>query len=205
MGYNSHSKIMKKLFYSFIMLVAMSLTFVACEQKEPEVKSNCELFAAQYSIDETGNAMYVFEFSTNGLDVMNAKGSGDYLILMAYAKPGADGFPTENTYNLIPFEELAMSEEWEECIIGPYAMSETQLIGTFAYIIENDEPTDILLCTSAEVKFEGNKTNGTIIANLELESALTGDIVTKEYIYSGAMNLQEAKAAAPSKVMKLNK
>ena len=210
MGYNSHPKIMKKLFYSFVMLVAMSLTFVACEQKNPddnkqEIKSNCELFVCQYSIDETGHAMYVFEFSTNGLDIVNAKGSGDYLVLMAYAKPGADGFPTENTYKLIPFEELANSEEWEECIIGPYAMSETQLIGTFAYIIENDEATDILLCTSAEVKFEGNKTNGTIIANLELESALTGDIVTKEYIYSGAMNLEEAKAAAPSRVMKLNK
>ena len=107
MGYNSHPKIMKKLFYSFIMLVAMSLTFVACEQKNPddnkqEIKSNCELFVCQYSIDETGHAMYVFEFSTNGLDIVNAKGSGDYLVLMAYAKPGADGFPTENTYKLIP-------------------------------------------------------------------------------------------------------
>ena len=82
MGYNSHPKIMKKLFYSFVMLVAMSLTFVACEQKNPddnkqEIKSNCELFVCQYSIDETGHAMYVFEFSTNGLDIVNAKGSDD--------------------------------------------------------------------------------------------------------------------------------
>ena len=75
MVYNSYLKIMKKLFYSLIMLVAMSLTFVACDggntpggYKPGKNESNCEFFAGQYSVDETGKAMYVFEFATNGLD-----------------------------------------------------------------------------------------------------------------------------------------
>ena len=208
MVYNSHPKIMKKLFYSFVMLVAMSLTFVACGpqvEPDPEVESNCDFLSAQYSFDETGNAMYVFEFTTNGVDVDNAKGTGEYLAIMLYAQPGEDDFPVAKTYNYSSFEDLANSEEWDECVIGAYAMSQTQLIGTYVYVIENDEATDILLSTDATVKFEGNKTKGTITADIEFESVVTGDIINKQYIYSGAMNLEEIKGAAPARTIKLNK
>lgn len=208
MVYNCHLKIMKKLFYSFIMLVAMSLTFVACEKEpeQPEVKSNCDFFAAQYSVDETGKAMYVFEFATNGLDIENAKGTGDYFVLMMYAQPSADGFPTAKTYNLVSFEELANMEDWEECMIGAMPVSETQIIGTFTYIIEEDKATDILLGIDGNVTFEGNTEKGIIKAVVEFESGVNGDIVTKEYIYNGATKLTEEKSyVAPKKAFKLNK
>ena len=142
---------MKKLFYSFFMLIIMSLTFVACEPKDvnndenkdkienkddqtgdenkndqtgDDVKSNCEFFAANYSIDELGKAIYVFEFATNGLDIANAKGTGEYIVIMMYAEPTKDGFPASKTYNFISFEDLAYMDTWEECVMGAYVMDE---------------------------------------------------------------------------------
>lgn len=215
MVYNSYLKIMKKLFYSLIMLVAMSLTFVACDggntpggNKPDKVESNCEFFAGQYSVDETGKAMYVFEFATNGLDIANGTGTGEYFVLMLYAQPGSDGFPIAKTYNHISFEELAYMEEWDECVIGGAPVSQSQIIGTFVYNIENDQATDVLLSLDGNVTIEGNQTNGTIKATIDFESAVTGDIITKEYIYSGAINLEEqvaAPAARAARAFELNK
>ena len=52
----------------------MGLTFVACEQKDPEPESNCTPYSAQFMVDETGGAMYVFELITNDLDIENQSG-----------------------------------------------------------------------------------------------------------------------------------
>ena len=188
---------MKKLFYSLFMLAIMSLTFVAFEPKEPKAESNCDFFTATYAPDEDGKAMYVLEFSTNGLDIANGTGTGEYLVVMMYGEPSENGFPTPKTYNYIGFDELAYMETWEDCLMGGYPMDEYSIIGTFMYVIENDTPTDVLLCTDGTVTFEGNTTKGSMKANLEFVSGITGDIVEKEYIYNGAFNFIESKENTP--------
>ena len=175
------------------------------DQTGDDVKSNCEFFAANFSIDKFGKAIYVFEFATNGLDIANAKGTGEYIVIMMYAEPTKDGFPASKTYNFISFEDLTYMDTWEECVMGAYAMEENSLVGTFAYVIENDKAVDILLCTGGNIKFDGNTTNGTMTANLELTSGMTNEVSEKEFIYNGKFTIKEAREAAPSRVMKLNR
>lgn len=190
------------------MLVAMSLTFVACEQpdsgddkKPAELKSNCSIFNAQYAIDEFG-AIYAIEIITDGLEVngQTASGSGDNCLIMMYAKPQEDGYPVAKTYEVVPAEEL--SDDDTECVVGGMVY-ESQPIGTYAYVIEDGEGTDGMLCIGGTIKFEGNATQGNMIANLEFESAMTGDIIEREYIFSGAMDLEEVTANAPAKIKRI--
>lgn len=196
---------MKKLFYSFFMLITMSLAFVACDQKEPEpeVKSNCTPYSAQFMVDETGGAMYVFELITNDLDIENQSGNGEDLVLMMYAQPQEDGFPTAKKYEYIGFEEL--TDDLTDCLLGGLPISAEQVIGTFAYVIEDGQAVDILLCIDGTVEFKGNAQKGTLIANLELESVVSGDITTKEYIYDGPFDMEEMRENFPARVMSLNK
>jgi hypothetical protein len=195
---------MKKLLFSLVALVAMSLTFVACDQKEPEpepVKSNCKVYNAQYLIDQDG-AIYIFEILTNGLSVdanNNVSGTGDDCMIMVYAMPQADGFPKAKVYNVVPVEEL--TENDTECVVGGTVMN-NQPIGTFAYVIEDGEGVEGLLCQGGTMKFEGNATNGTITANFEFVNA-KGEVIEREYIYSGAFEMEEVQASAPKKVQRI--
>ena len=85
---------MKKLFYSFVMLVAMSLSFVACGpqvEPEPEVKSNCTVTSVQTKATEFGQ-VYVVEATTNDVALTNSgfSGTGDYFYMQMYATPQED-------------------------------------------------------------------------------------------------------------------
>lgn len=193
---------MKKLFLSFFTLIAISFSFVSCE-KEPEIKSNCYAYSSQFMKDEDG-AMYVFEFLTSDLDIETLTGNGEDIIIMMYAQPQEDGFPAAKIYDVASFEDFANSSE--DCIIEGYPLSSEYIIGTYAYVIENDKATDILLCTGGNIEFKGNATNGTMIANLEFMSVVTEETITKEYIYKGAFNMEEKNENSPARaIKKLNK
>ena len=206
MVYNSHLKIMKKLLFSLVALVAMSLTFVACDNgtgpddKTTEVKSNCTPYDAQYYVDESG-AIYLFEFLTEGLEVsgQNIFGSGDDVVLMVYAQPQKDGYPTAKTYEVIAFEEI--TEEDTECVVGGYVY-QSNVIGSYAYVVEDGEAVDGLLCTGGTIKFEGNATNGTMTANLEFMDT-KGNTVEREYIYSGKLDIEQYVEEAPARAPKM--
>lgn len=207
MVYNSHLKIMKKLLFSLVALVAMSFTFVACEDNtgtgtgtNQTVKSNCSPYDAQYYVDESG-AIYLFEFLTEGLEVsgQNIFGSGDDVILMVYAQPQKDGYPTAKTYEVIPFEEI--TEEDTECVVGGYVY-QSNVIGSYAYVVEDGEAVDGLLCIGGSIKFEGNATNGTMTANLEFMDT-KGNTVEREYIYSGKLNIEQYVDEAPARAPKM--
>lgn len=210
MGYNSHLKVMKKLFYSFFMLIAMSLTFIACEQTtpdpepqpepEPEFKSNCYLYQAQQQMDDTGSALYILEFMTNELNVEEQSGSGDYLILMLYTEPQENSAPAAKTYNCATFGEWYESRV--ECMIGGALVNGEQLAGTFVQIIEDGEMVDIAFCTGGTVKFEGDLTNGTVIADLDLISGtVENKTYERTYTYKGQINLNKSASVAPQRAM----
>ena len=196
---------MKKFLYSLIALMAMSFTFVACEQQpkepeEPAVESNCEIYSAQYIEYEEG-AVYVFEVLSDGLEA-NAQGnglvgSGDYCIIMLYAQAQEDGFPKAKTYNVITEEDW--TEDDTEFVAGGTVDSSAQPDGTFAYVIENGEGVDGLLCQGGTMKVEGNATKGTMIANFEFMNS-KGQIIEKEFIYSGKFNMEEVTVNAPRKI-----
>ena len=190
------------------MLVAMSLTFVACGpqvEPDPEVESNCYVVSAQYAVDAYG-AIYAIEIMSNELEIdgQTATGSGDDCVLMLYAIPQEDGYPTAKTYDVVPAEEL--SDDDTECVVGGMVYQE-QPVGTYAYVIEDGEAVDGILCVGGTIKFEGNTTKGVMTANLEFESAVTGEIVEREYIFSGAMDLEEVKAEVkangPAKIRRI--
>lgn len=201
------------------MLVAMSLTFVACEQpdngedgkkpgKKPE--TNCNMFQSEYTDLGDGTALYVFEFMSKGLDAETASGSGEDVIIMFCATPQEDGCPTPGTYEFVEF--LEWTENQGEGLLEGVAMSQEQFAGTFGYIIEDGKMTDIAFCVDGEIKFEGNATNGTLIADITLESGIQGNegvTYEREYIYNGEFEMSERKTQAPTKtnsrVMKFNK
>lgn len=226
MVYNSSTIIMKKLFYSVISLLIMGLTFASCEkpktneddenkdnventdQNDDEnkddnqtVEPNCYLYSGQYSTDEFGS-VYILEFLSNDLiiDGQSISGLGEDLMIMLYAQAQEDGYPKAKTYDVIPL--LDITDEDTECVVGGYVY-EGQPIGTFAYTIEDGEAVDGLLCIGGTIKFEGNATKGTMTANLEFESAMTGEIIEKQYIYSGALELQQVSASAPARAPKI--
>ena len=209
---------MKKLFYSFIMLVAMSLTFVACEQpdngedgkkpgKKPE--TNCVKYQSYYTDLGDGTALYVLEFVTKDLDEKTST-EGENVIIMFCATPQEDGAPVATTYDFIGFDEFSQNQG--EGLVEGVALSQEQFAGTFGYIIEEGQIADIVFCTGGEVKIEGNNTNGTLTASIEFTSGVQGkEDVTydREYIYNGEFEFKERKASAPEKAiaraMKFNK
>ena len=210
MVYNSRLKIMKKLFYSFVMLVAMSLTFVACDDntdpgtgnKTPEVESNCDMYQAYYTDMEDGTALYVFEFISKSLDTESNSGSGEDVIIMFCAELQEDGCPAAGTYNFVEFADF--SQNLGEGLIEGVALSQEQFAGTYGYVIEDGQMTDIVFCADGNVKFEGNATKGTLTANITFESGVQGNegvTYEREYIYSGAFNLTENKSSAPAKTI----
>ena len=209
MVYNSHPKIMKKLFYSFVMLVAMSLTFVACEpgdggddKKKPgkEPVSNCSIYQSEYTDLGDGTALYVFEVVSNTLDVENSSGSGEDAIIMFCATLQEDGSPAPGTYDFIEFADF--SENLGEGLLEGVALSQDKFAGTFGYVIEDGEMTDIVFCADGSVKFEGNATKGILTANITFESGIQGNegvTYEREYIYNGAFDMSERKSSAPTK------
>ena len=215
MGYNSHLKVMKKLFYSFFMLIAMSLTFIACEQTKPEpqpepepepkVESNCYLYQAQQQMDNNGSALYILEFMTNGLNVEEQSGSGDYLILMLYSEPQENSAPAAKTYNYAKYSDW--DQYREECFLGGAILKNEQtgqqlIAGTFVQIIEDGEVVDIAFSTGGTVEFKGNLEEATLIANFDLISGYnTNQTYKKEFIYNGPIELKKATSVAPQRAM----
>lgn len=207
MGYNSHPKIMKKLFYSFIMLVAMSLTFVACEQKEPEliedekpkVESNCELQFAQQVVQGDQSAYY-FDITNGDLhleDNQIAGTTGEYVSIMLFAQSQEDNkLPKEQKYDVISAEELT---EYTICVVGG-AIDQEGPFGTYGIAMTEGEVSDIFLCIDGNIKIEGDEKNATMTANFEFLSIMTEETFTREYIYNGAFDIEQYKNSAPQRV-----
>ena len=205
MVYNSHLKIMKKLLFSLFALVAMSLTFVSCEGgedpgkdkpgKQPE--SNYVKQQAYYTDLGDGTALYVFELVTKDLSEQKTE-EGEDVIIMFCAEPQEDGAPVAKTYEFV--ELVDWTETFGEGLLGGAAISQTQFAGTYGYIIEGNQATDVVFCTDGEVKIEGNNTKGTLTAKIELTSGVTGEVSEKEFVFSGAFELENV-AAAPAKVV----
>lgn len=189
----------------------MSLTFVACEKPtpetdqdpEPEVQSNCNIIKAQWGEDAVGG-VYVFELFTNTLaitpDFKSITGSGDDCIIMLYAATQEDGYPVAGEYQFIAVENL--TKESTNCLIGGTVQNGKPL-GTYAYVVEEGNPVDGLLCTGGSIKFEGNATEGIMTAKLEFESTVTKETVTREYVYSGEMPLEYRPMDAPSQAKRI--
>ena len=205
MVYNSHLKIMKKLLFSLFALVAMSLTLVACEGgedpgkdkpgKQPE--SNYVKQQAYYTDLGDGTALYVFELVTKDLSEQKTE-EGEDVIIMFCAEPQEDGAPVAKTYEFV--ELVDWTETFGEGLLGGAAISQTQFAGTYGYIIEGNQATDVVFCTDGEVKIEGNNTKGTLTAKIELTSGVTGEVSEKEFVFSGAFELENV-AATPAKVV----
>lgn len=194
---------MKKLFYSFVMLVAMSLSFVACGpqvEPEPEVKSNCTVTSIQTKATEFGQ-VYIVEATTNDVALTNSgfSGTGDYFYMQMYATPQEDLFPAANTYQAYPIEEMDDDFAEEEFVMGG-GVYEGYPIGTFVAAIENGKNTDLLFCIGGTVEFKGNATNGTMIANLEFQSLVTEEIEEKEFVFNGAIDIETIQNIAPQKI-----
>lgn len=185
------------------MLVAMSMTFVACGpqvEPEPEVESNCYLYQAQQQIDETGSALYILEFMTNELNVEEQSGSGDYLILMLYTEPQENSAPAAKIYKYAAFGDWYESRE--ECFIGGAIVNEESLAGTFVQIIEDGEITDIAFSSGGTVEFKGNLEEATVIANLDfISGTIENQTYKKEFIYNGPIELEKAASVAPQRAM----
>ena len=191
------------------MLAAMSLTFVACEKPtpepdpEPEIQSNCNIIKAQWGEDAVGG-VYVFELFTNGLEITpdfkSITGSGDDCIIMLYAATQEDGYPVAGEYQFIAVENL--TKESTNCLIGG-TVKNGKPLGTYAYVVEEGNPVDGLLCTGGSIKFEGNATEGIMTAKLEFESTVTKETVTREYVYSGEMPLEYRPMDAPSQAKRI--
>ncbi len=194
---------MKKLFYSFVMLVAMSLSFVACGpqvEPEPEVESNCTVTSIQTKATEFGQ-VYIVEATTNDVTLTDSGfgGTGDYFYMQMYANPQEDLFPAANTYQAYAIEEMGEDFDVEEFVMGG-AIYEGYPIGTFIAVIENGKNTDLLFCIGGTVEFKGNATNGTMIAKLDFQSFVTEDIVEKEFIFNGAVTIETIQNIAPQRI-----
>ena len=213
MVYNSHLKIMKKLLFSLVALVAMSLTFVACEQpdngddkpgtkpgKKPE--TNCVKYQSYYTDLGDGTALYVLEFVSKDLDDQ-VSDEGEDVIIMFCAKPQEDGAPVATTYDFVEFAEWSQNQG--EGLVEGVALSQEQFAGTYGYIIEGRQIADIVFCTDGEVKFEGNNTNGTLTAKIEFTSGVQGkedQVYEREYVFNGEFEFAEKKTSAPAKAAK---
>lgn len=169
-----------------------------------ESNNNCSIYSAQYGIDETGTIYYMFEFLTSGIeineDATSAYGSGDDLVIIMYATPQEDGYPVAKEYPVIALEE--MTDEDTECVIGGTVI-QGQPIGTFAYVVEDGQAVDALLCVGGSVIFEGNATNGTMTANFEFMNT-QGETVERTYIYSGKIDFEQMQMNAPARALKFN-
>ena len=99
---------------------------------------------------------------------------------------------------------IYLTDEYVDCVLGAYPISQDQIIGTFAYVIEDGQATDILLCVGGDIKFEGNAKNGKMTADLEFTSVVTNELVTRQLVKEGVFNLQKSGDYAPRKI-KLNK
>ncbi len=212
MVYNSHIKIMKKLLFSLVALVAMSLTFVACEggntpsgEDKPgnkpgnQPKTNCAKYQAYYTDLGNGTALYVLEFVTKDLDEKTSN-EGEDVIIMFCAQSQEDGAPVATTYDFVDFMNWYETEE--EGLVGGAALSQEQLVGTYGYIIEERQIADIVFCTDGEVKIEGNNAKGTLTAKIEFTSGVQGNddkVYEREYIFSGAFDFEENKASVPAR------
>ena len=192
---------MKKLFYSFFALVAMSLMFVACgettPEPDPEVESTCQLMQAYYTDLENGTYLYVFELISNELDAVNHIGIGDDIIIMMCAQPQENGAPVAKTYNTVNFQEW--TQYYGEGVLTGVALSQTSFAGTFGYIVEDGQATDIIFCDNAEVKFEGNNAKGILTAKIKFASGTQeGVTYDKEYVFNGEFNVKPKQSAAPA-------
>ena len=167
------------------------------DDKKPEgISSDCYVYSAQYAVDDLGG-IYILNFVTNDLkyEGQNIIGSGDDLVVMLYAMPQEDGYPLAKTYNVVIPEQLKESDT--ECVLGGYVENDGNPYGTYAFVVENGEITDGLLCTGGTIKFEGNATKGTMTANLDFINS-KGATVTKKYVYSGTMELEKVNLSAPA-------
>ena len=194
---------MKKLLFSLVALVAMSLTFVACEPKtpeEPEVEPNCTVTSIQTTATEYGQ-VYIIEATTNdvALTASGFRGTGDYFYMQMYANPQEDLFPAANTYQAYAIEEMGDDFAEEEFVMGG-TVYEGYPAGTFVAVIEDGQNTDILFCIGGTVEFKGNSANGTMIAKLDFQSLVTEDIVEKEFIFNGAIDVETIQSIAPQKI-----
>ena len=210
MVYNSHLKIMKKLLFSLVALVAMSLTFVACDNgtdpgtkpgdNQTEIESNCTITLIQTTSTAYGQ-VYLIETTTNDVALTNNgfSGTGDYFYMQMYAKPQEDLFPAANTYKAYAVEEMDEEFDVEEFVMGG-TIYEGYPAGTFIATIQNGENTDIWFCIGGTVEFKGNSTNGTMIAKLEFQSLMTEDIEEKEFIFNGAVDIETIQSIAPQKI-----
>lgn len=214
MVYNSHLKIMKKLLFSLFALVAMSLTFVACEGgedpgkdkpgtkpgKKPE--TNCVKYQSYYTDLGDGTALYVLEIVTKDLDEQKTD-EGENAIIMFCAEPQEDGAPVAKTYDYVDF--ASWTETYGEGLLSGVALSQEQFAGTFGYIIEGRQIADIVFCSDGEVKIEGNNTNGTLTAKIEFTSGVQGkedQVYEREYVFNGEFEFVEKKTSAPAKAAK---
>lgn len=196
---------MKKFLFSLVALVAMSMTFVACDggnkpEEEPKVESNCTVNSIETKATEYGQ-VYLIETTTNDVALTNSgfSGTGDYFYMQMYAKPQEDLFPAANTYKAYPIEEMGEDFDVEEFVMGG-TVFEGYPAGTFVATIENGKNTDIWFCVGGTVEFKGNAANGTMIAKLEFQSLVTEDIEEKEYIFNGAVDVETIKNIAPQRI-----
>ncbi len=159
---------------------------------------------AQYGQDDKG-AVYVFEIFSGTLDISadykSITGSGDDCIIMLYATAQeTDGYPTAGEYSVVAVKDL--TQESTNCVIGGSVNQQGQPIGTYAYVVEDGDAVDGILCTGGTIKFEGNATKGVMTANLEFVNS-NGETVTREYIYAGETTLEYKPMGAPSKVQRV--
>ena len=208
MVYNSRLKIMKKLFYSFVVLASMCLIFSACGPVEPEdpkktedpkVESNCILKSVETKLTELGQ-VYYFKFTTNDVEPVGQgfQGTGEYLEVQLYANPQDDLFPTEKTYQVYTAEEIKKENFSEKEFVHGGSMIPQGVVflmsGTICASVENGKNTDIFLCVDGSIEFKGDTQNGTMIANLEfVNSNQKENSITKQFIYCGAFDIQLAQ------------
>ena len=212
---------MKKIIYSLVALMAMSLTFVACEQPEqpqepeqpqkPVVEPNCELRGAETSLTEYGQ-VYLFQFGTNDAQVTQSgfSGTGEIFQMQLYANPQEDLFPTEKTYKAYSAQEIEENKNFaeEEFVYGGAMIQQGNQVvigGTLYASIENGKNQNIFLCVGGTVEFQGNAEDGTMIANLDFVNAKDGTASTKQYIYKGEFAIRNIKGSAPVRVIEYKK
>lgn len=188
---------MKKLFLS-LFTFAILLAFTACEKgpsdpfekelaKWENVEPNCYIFSAMRQKDKFGSK-YTIQLMSNELSYENKvwKGDGDFVTLSLYANPLSDEFPVNKKYEFVNYKEV--SAEKNQCLVGGY-LENNNPMGTFAYDVDEQTQTAAgLLCTNGYVLCSGTASNAKIIAVLNFLTP-SQEIVTREYVFSGKMNI----------------